>query len=143
MMLGASASGTVKTTAIACRCIASIGCLPRAPVEQLRQKRLRLRAPLRYSPPPLHFGTFLLTVSQAEDFESKRQSQVRDRHLSPRLYLSYTPQLADRAFARGIVSSSSFVEDAATPRANEMVMSAAALSKYTSSTDISRKSRKV
>ncbi len=58
-------------------------------------------------------------------------------------YLSYTPQLADRAFARGIVSSSSFVEDAATPRANEMVMSAAALSKYTSSTDISRKSRKV
>ena len=50
-------------------------------------------------------------------------------------------QLADRAFARGIVSSSSFVDDAATARGGDLIMSAAALSKYTSSTDISRKSR--
>ena len=52
-------------------------------------------------------------------------------------------QLADRAFARGMVSSSSYVDESAMPRGKDLVMSAAALSKYTSSTDISRKSRKV
>jgi hypothetical protein len=79
---------------------------------------------------------------QSEDHESKRQTQVFcNVCVSPAFVSHALFKLADRAFSRGIISSSSFVDESVAARGGEVLMSSAALSKHTSSTDISRKSR--